>query len=183
MDDEYRNQLLERAAKGDQHAAAELRAGLRGNFRAAVPEGAPRTPHAYAAPDASQPQSLEELRGGREYSCKIVDDFVSKFCDESFIPPGAAVVLFALMCTELPSGLALFGGVVRARLTTLYRFWAEAHSWVRANILLRLREELYQRHHRIFCRGFTQKARECDRAASAQLSSTEVDDNGPRSTS
>lgn len=151
--------LIDRAAEGDSIAAGNLKRLARGNY---VAPTKPKKTGEYEA-DPHLPQILEELRHKREYDAKLVETFVSQACNEKFLPPGAAMMLFVFMCTRFHSAFRDFGGTTRLKLMSMYRFWDEAHHWVKSSILFQMREQLYQQHHRVFCQGFEQKARQIDK--------------------
>jgi hypothetical protein len=157
--------LIDKAAQGDRGAIAKLRQETKGQFENKQPEDVPPMfrPAVYRQPDPKLPKSLDALRAEREYDVKVVDEFVAKACDESYLPPGAAMMLFVLLCTKFHSGFQMFGGNVRAKLMAMYRFWDEAHPWVKANILFRMRDRLHEEHHRNFCLAFAAKARQYDK--------------------
>jgi hypothetical protein len=156
-------ELIDAAARGDAEAAAKLRRE-RGRFEnKRVEDIPPMFREAYRPPDPKAPKSLDALRAEREYNVTVVDDFVSKACSEQYLPPGAAMMLFVVMCTKYHSGFQLFGGPTRMKMKTLFQFWDEAHPWVKANILYKMREHLYKEHHLIFCRAFAAKARQYDK--------------------
>lgn len=164
MESKEMQELIDAAAKGDRAAALKLRDATKGRFEATKTEDIPPfLRSAYAPPDPKLPQSLEELRAKREYDRKVVDEFVNKACSSEFLAPGAAMFLFVLMCTKFHSAFREFGGEERRKLMAMYRFWDEAHPWVKANILFEMRERLYHEHHRTFCLGFAAKARQYDK--------------------
>jgi hypothetical protein len=157
-------ELIDAAAKGDRAAAAKLRSATKGQFENTPKEDIPPAFRpAYERPDAQLPKSLDALRAEREYDVRVVDEFVERACDESYLPPGATMMLFVLMCTKHHSAFSTFGGVIRLKLMAMFRFWDESHPWVRANILYKMRERLYHQHHRIFCQAFAAKARQYDK--------------------
>lgn len=157
-------ELIDLAAKGDTDAAANLRKLTGGRFENKRPEDTPPfLRRAYAPPDPCEPKDLEELRRIRGYSRAVVDSFVDKACGEAFLPPGAAMILFVMMCTSLHDQFRTFRHETRAKMTQLYRFWDEAHPWVKANILYGMRERLYHQHHLRFCKSFVAKARQHDK--------------------
>jgi hypothetical protein len=181
--------LLDRAARGDGEARRELRNATGGRFEnKPVEDVPPMLRGAYARPDPASPVSLEELREAREYDRKVVDDFVNKACDPNFLPPGAAMIMFCVMCTKFHSAFQMFGNLsgARSKMMQLYNFWDEAHPWVKANILYEMRERLYQEHHLTFCRGFFQAARRYDQivedgeAAREAMQHTKEVTNGSR---
>jgi hypothetical protein len=143
---------------------AKLRTATKGQFENKPTEDIPPAFRAaYKSPDPKLPKSLDALRAEREYSRAVVDEFVAKACDEQYLPPGATMMLFVLMCTKHHSAFSHFGGAIRMKLMAMYRFWDESHPWVRANILYEMRERLYHQHHLIFCRAFAAKARQYDK--------------------
>jgi hypothetical protein len=165
MDRSELQDLIDRAARGDGEARAKLKTATGGQFEDKPTEDIPPMLRgAYAKPDPSAPKSLDELRAGREYDRKAVDDFVNKACDPGFMPPGAAMIMFCVMCTKFHSAFQMFGNLsgVRSKMMQMYNFWDEAHPWVKANILYEMRERLYKEHHLTFCRSFFQTARKYD---------------------
>lgn len=156
--------LIDRAAKGDRSAITKLRQETKGQFEHnPIEDVPPMFRSTRYSTDPQLPKSLDALRAEREYDVKVVDEFVEKACDESYLPPGAAMILFVLLCTKHHSAFSDFGGQVRMKLMAMYRFWDEAHPWVKANILYKMRERLYHQHHRIFCQAFAAKARQYDK--------------------
>jgi hypothetical protein len=117
----------------------------------------------YAKPDAELAKSLDELRHERGYSRAVVDDFVSKVMNPEWLPPAAAMLLYTYMLTKYHAAFQSFGGITRAKLTQLYRFWDESHPWVKANICYELRQGFYDKHHRDYSRDFFAKARRYDK--------------------
>jgi len=166
-------ELIDKAALGDASAARRLRNATGGKFENKPPEDIPpQLRAAYRAPDSDNPISLEDLRIERGYSRATVDAFVEKVCGD-FIPPGAAMMLFVLLCTRSHSAFQMFGGSTRMKMMALYRFFDEAHPWVKANILYELRYRLYDEHHLRFAQGFAAKAREYDRLVAEEAAAEE----------
>ena len=156
--------LIDAAAKGDRKARSRLCLLTKGQFKGKRSDDIPPSIRgAYDEPDRYLPKSLDELRAKREYDVKVVDEFVDRACDESYLSPGATMMMFVLMCTQHHSAFSSFGGEIRMKLMSMYRFWDESHPWVRANILYKMRERLYHQHHQIFCQAFAAKARQYDK--------------------
>lgn len=159
--------LIDQASMGDADAIRRLRKVTGGQFEnTPLEETPPMFRAVHYTTDSQLPKSLDELRAERKYDVRVVNEFVDRACDETYLAPGAAMILFAVMCTKFPTAFRDFGGKLRPRLMALYRFWDESHPWVRANILFGMRERLYQEHHRKFCRAFADKAREYDKIGS-----------------
>lgn len=165
MEREDLQSLIDQAAQGDKSAIAKLRNETKGQFENKPLEDVPPMfrPSLYSQPNPSLPKSLDELRAEREYDRKVVDEFINRACDSEYLAPGAAMFLFVLMCTQFHSAFREFGGEERRKLMAMYRFWDEAHPWVKANILFGMRDRLHEEHHRNFCLAFAAKARQYDK--------------------
>ena len=117
----------------------------------------------YPDPLNEKKTTFDQLRSSREYSNDLVNDFVDKICNVEWLPPGAAMMLFVYMCTNHKSALQSFSEALRMKMMQIFNVWDESHPWVKANVLLRLRDRLYEDHHHKFCRAFVAKAREYDK--------------------
>jgi len=158
--------MIDAAARGEPGAYGRLRRLTAGKFENKLMEDVPPTFRGfvgYAKPDAELAKSLDELRHEREYSRAVVDDFVSKVMNPEWLPPAAAMLLYTYMLTKYHAAFQSFGGITRAKLTQLYRFWDESHPWVKANICYELRQGFYDKHHRDYSRDFFAKARRYDK--------------------
>jgi hypothetical protein len=158
--------LIDKAAEGDWEARRALRNATGGQFEGKAMEDIPpafRGVVGYRSPDAKLAKSLDELRHDREYSRTVVDEFVAKVLTPEWLSPAAAMMLYVFMLTKYHAAFQTFGGSTRAKLMQLYRFWDEAHPWVKANICYELRQGFYDKHHRDFSRDFFAKARRYDK--------------------
>lgn len=150
--------LLNLASHGDDVARRKLTRRLSGSFKApptAEPSGVYPSPLNGAV-------SIDELWASRKYEAGLVRDFVDKVCNPVFLPPGAAMMLFVVMCIKLNPAFEFFSTKLRMKLKQFLGMFDTAHPWVKANILLELRERLYHEHHLIYCRAAVAEARRYD---------------------
>lgn len=163
-------ELINKASLGDSAAADELRRISGGRFEGKPREDIPPMYRAAYADPLEGKVTLDELRAAREYDVRVVDDFVNKVCDPNWLAPGAAMMLFVFMCTKHASAMSSFGGAMRMKMMQLFKMWDESHPWVRANILYKMRDRLYEEHHLTFCRAFAAKARQYDKIVEEERS-------------
>lgn len=172
--------LIDAAARGEPGAVERLRNRAGGNFENMPREDIPpfaRDHPVYDPPNAELPKSLEEHRADREYDVRVVDEFVEKVLDTNWLAPGAAMMLFVVMCTEYQAAFSMFGNGLRHKMIQLFRFWEGAHPWVKTNILYRLRYRLHDDHHLMFCKASALKARRFD-AQQAELKRLQEESRG-----
>lgn len=150
--------LLNLASHGDDVARRKLTRRLSGSFKApptAEPSGVYPSPLNGAV-------SIDELWASRKYEAGLVRDFVDKVCNPVFLPLGAAMMLFVVMCIKMSPTFDVFGSKLRMKLKQLFGMFDTAHPWVKANILLEMRERLYHEHHLTYCRASVAAARQYD---------------------